>query len=105
LSLLESPDSGAVIVDGERHVFPRSNPNGAASPWPKLTVVFQQLFLWPHLTLRRNITLPLDKTKEGLDDEKRNAIDQEVEHLLDLFELRDLADRYPNEASLGQRQR
>ena len=48
-----------MTVDDIAYTFPRRNGNGLALPWPKLTAVFQQLFLWPHLTVRRNITLPL----------------------------------------------
>src|SRR5436309_5346517 len=70
LSLLEDPDSGAVIVDGERHSFPISRRNGASSPWPKVTVVFQQLFLWPHLTVSGNIMLPLAKERERMGTDK-----------------------------------
>ena len=97
LSILDAPDSGSVSVDGSDYTFPSKNKNGLRPPWPTLTVVFQQLFLWPHLTLRRNITLPLEKLST-----KANG---EVDALLDLFELREHADRYPNEVSLGQRQR
>ena len=42
-SLLEKPDSGSVMIDGQ-----------ASVAWPIVTVVFQQLFIWPHLTLREN---------------------------------------------------
>ncbi len=105
LSLLDPPNSGTIVVDGKNYVFPGVNKNGTVPPWPKLTVVFQQLFLWPHLTLRQNITLPLEKDRGRLGPGNAVAMDGEIERLLELFELAELADRYPNEASLGQRQR
>jgi polar amino acid transport system ATP-binding protein len=99
LSLLEPPDSGTVEMDGQTYNFPAKRARGdLPSPWPRIGVVFQQLFLWPHLTLRDNIMLPL--RLRG-----RSADGRRVKQLLDTFDLSAAADRYPNETSLGQRQR
>ena len=57
LALLETPDSGHVHVDGLSYDFPLKKNAQIKPPWPKVTVVFQQLFLWPHLTLLQNMTL------------------------------------------------
>ena len=98
LSLLDEPESGSIAVDELSYVFPLTAGATRTFPWPKLTVVFQQLFLWPHLTVRQNILLPL--RKHGL---VKGA--GEVAGLMERFELGDLADRYPNQVSVGQRQR
>lgn len=98
VSLLEPPDGGTVTVDDISYAFPRRNGNGSAPPWPKLTAVFQQLFLWPHLTIRRNITLPLHFHGAA----EANSL---VEELIDRFQMAEYADRFPNEVSLGERQR
>jgi len=98
VSLLEPPDEGTVTVDDISYAFPRRNGNGSVPPWPKLTAVFQQLFLWPHLTVRRNISLPLHCHGSA----EANAI---VGELIDRFEMEEYADRFPNEVSLGERQR
>jgi ABC-type polar amino acid transport system ATPase subunit len=98
LSLLDPPDSGSVIIDSTTYSFPLLSKKSFTLPWPKVSVVFQQLFLWPHLTLHKNLTLPIRK------NEKLVAGDH-VDKLIDLFDLRDCIHRYPNEASLGQRQR
>jgi ABC-type polar amino acid transport system ATPase subunit len=96
LALLDPPDRGCVSIDGTAFQFPRRNSGTLAPPWPKVTVVFQQLFLWPHLTLRENILLPL----------RLNGGDfARFEEVIRLFGMIDFLDRYPNEASLGQRQR
>ena len=51
LSLLDLPESGKVIIDDINYVFP-ANPKDITSPWPKVSVVFQQLFVAePPLTL------------------------------------------------------
>ncbi len=98
LALLDPPDEGAVEVDGACYAFPRPEDEPLTPPWPRVTLVFQQLFLWPHLTLRQNITLPAvlrDKKEPG----------PLLDELIDLFEMGAFIDRYPNQTSLGQRQR
>jgi polar amino acid transport system ATP-binding protein len=59
LSLLNQPTTGEIMVDDTSYHFPLENGKSIKPPWPYITAVFQQLFLWPHLTLRQNITLPL----------------------------------------------
>ncbi len=98
LAFLEQPDSGTVTFDGCSYQFPLEKSKKIEAPWPKVTVVFQQLFLWPHLTLLQNITLPL--TAQGIDDSPPR-----LKELLDLFDMNHFVYRYPNQASLGQRQR
>src|SRR5690349_1365582 len=95
LSLLDPPDAGTVAVDEMRYSFPLQRQNGVHFPWPKLTIVFQLLFLWPHLTLRQNICLPLETHKDGM-------ATNEITEILDFFELLEIVDRYPNQVSLGQ---
>jgi ABC-type polar amino acid transport system ATPase subunit len=98
LSLLDPPTSGRIKVDDICYDFPLTPGDSVTGPWPKLTVVFQQQFLWPHLTLRQNIALPLEKRKPT---ETKEAIAD----LIDFFGMRSFIDRYPNEVSLGERQR
>lgn len=97
LSLLEPPDAGSLSVDAHDFTFPTKDPYSLSMPWPALTVVFQQLFLWPHLTLRQNIELPL----RCLDDESAS---ERASEAISEINIAGFVDRYPNEASLGQRQ-
>jgi len=91
LSLLESPDSGSVDLDGTHYKFP----NGKnVIPYPAVTIVFQQLFLWPHLTNRQNITISMPANDGAY-----------LRHLIELFDMKDFIDNYPNQSSLGQKQR
>ncbi len=94
LGLLDQPDSGEVLIDKERFSL-KAQKN---SPWPKVTAVFQQLFLWPHLTLLDNITLPLTVQKKDIDR-------AQLKELTELFDMSGFLLRYPNEVSGGQRQR
>jgi ABC-type polar amino acid transport system ATPase subunit len=98
LSLLDHPSSGTVQIDGLSYEFPLPADRRIRPPWPHLTVVFQQQFLWPHLTLRDNIALPLAVHNPK---NARSIIDE----LAAFFQMESFIDRYPNQVSLGQKQR
>lgn len=95
LAMLSMPVSGNLSVDDEHVSFPTKE--NVSRFWPNITAVFQQHFLWPHLTLRRNIELALGLTKRG----HKSTIDE----LVDVLNLGAFIDHYPHQASLGQRQR
>lgn len=97
LALLDPPTSGTVVVDDQTIQFPRQEPIPADKVWPKLTVVFQQLFLWPHLTIRKNALLPLES--RGISDPE-----DRVDQIFNALGIDGLAHRYPNQVSIGQRQ-
>jgi len=61
-------------------------------------MVFQDYALFPHLTVRDNITFGLCKRSSA----ERTHI---VDHLLELVELQGMGRRYPHELSGGQQQR
>jgi ABC-type Fe3+/spermidine/putrescine transport system ATPase subunit len=95
LSFLETPDRGSLRLEigGQQFDSVRSE-----RPWPIVTCVFQRQFLWPHLTLRDNIALPL-RAAAAIDIEaKLNAV-------IELFDMSSFVDRFPNEVSAGQAQR
>lgn len=97
LALLDLPDSGAVIVDEKNYAFPLAENLEIDPPWPRVTAVFQALFLWPHLTLRENILLPARRCNA--------QAEKDIEGLIEMFEMHSFIDRYPNEVSVGQKQR
>jgi ABC-type polar amino acid transport system ATPase subunit len=97
LSLLEKPEAGEISIDNDKYGFPLKNNHGIKNPYPKVSIVFQQLFLWPHLTIRENILLPLKVKKINRD--------AELNKFIDLFSMADFIDSYPNQTSIGQRQR
>jgi len=94
ISLIDFPDSGSLQIGERKYAFSAEKAN-VIFPYPKLTVVFQQFFIWPHLTIRGNITLAL----RGNFDKKY------FKEILGLLQMSDFLDRYPNEVSLGQKQR
>lgn len=95
LALLDPADQGSVEVDGVRY---GDSTDGLASPWPLVTMVFQRLFLWPHLTVRQNIALPLASLASG-------EASARLAQCVDMFRLGEFLSRYPNEISIGQQQR
>lgn len=99
LSMIEPASVGTIQLDERTYPFPlpREQEEILPAPWPHLTVVFQSLFLWPHLTLRENILLPARNVNP--------AAEKDIEGLINVFEMADFIDRFPNEASGGQKQR
>lgn len=97
LALLSPPCSGEVCIDDRIFEFPGAASEKISMVWPEVTVVFQQLFMWPHLTLRENAMLPLQS--RGVD-----GAHKVVEDLITELGVIEFADRYPNEVSVGQRQ-
>lgn len=98
LSLLEAPDQGTIEVENKHYSFPTADGKIHNPPWPETTVVFQSLFLWPHMTLRQNIKLPAKRA--GFPN-----VGERMDELIRFFEMESFIDRYPNEASRGQQQR
>ncbi|MDP3981000.1 MAG: ATP-binding cassette domain-containing protein, partial [Chlamydiota bacterium] len=96
-SLLELPNAGEIRIDNKHFDFSKKDTQ-VDNIWPKVTVVFQQLFIWPHLTVRQNIELPL---RRALNKKEKVHFDE----LVSMFEMDSFLDRYPNEVSLGQKQR
>lgn len=96
LALLDYPDKGEVDIFEEHYSFP-NNLKSQILPYPRLGFVYQQLFLWPHLSNKQNILLALG----GDIDQYINQFN----YLKDLLEIGNIIDRYPNEISIGQKQR
>jgi molybdate transport system ATP-binding protein len=91
------PDSGRIVLDGEVLY------DGEAKHWvpPQkrdLGFVFQNLALFPHLTVLKNITY-------GLKDLDRAGQKARAEEFIERFHLQGLADRLPRQISGGQQQR
>ena len=63
-------------------------------------MVFQNYALYPHMTIRENISFPLES--RGY---KKDEIKSKVKWASELLEISDLLSRKPKEASGGQRQR
>ncbi len=98
LNMLEKPTGGEVLFHGQIiHANSRSINNYRA----KVGMVFQHFNLFPHLTIRKNITLAPVRT--GLVSESKAG--KEADALLERIGLLDKANAYPMQLSGGQKQR
>ena len=107
LGLLEAPDSGVIVLDGERVL------DGPGRRWlpgrelvlakhrSELGMVFQRFNLFPHMTVIENVMLGLREVRKA---DKATARARALEQL-DGVGLAALAQRYPSELSGGQQQR
>ncbi len=99
LNLLEKPTEGSIFFEGVD--ITSSTEKEVNLIRRKMGMVFQHFNLFPHLTIRRNITLAPVKHKL-MTQEQADSI---AEELLKKVGLSDKADQYPNQLSGGQKQR
>lgn len=98
LNLLERPTSGKILFEGTDITDRGCDINRIRR---KMGMVFQHFNLFPHLTVRENITLaPLMLKLAGQQEADSNA-----DRLLERIGLLDKADAYPPQLSGGQKQR
>ena len=91
LAMLDAPDQGQITINNRQ----TARPSTLENPYPTITVVYQQLFLWPHLTNRQNITLAVQNTD----------FQDKLDELIEFLEMDNFIDNYPNQSSVGQKQR
>ena len=98
LNLLEMPSGGQIIFEGQDITDPKADINLIRR---KMGMVFQQFNLFPHLNVRRNITLA-PVTLRMLTQEQADA---SARVLLERVGLPEKADAFPKQLSGGQQQR
>lgn len=98
LNLLEVPTGGQILFNGVDITDKSCNINLHRQ---KMGMVFQHFNLFPHLTVKKNITLA--PVRLGL--MKQPEADKKAMELLERIGLADKADTYPNMLSGGQKQR
>jgi multiple sugar transport system ATP-binding protein len=90
---LEDISSGELRIGGERV-------NEKAPRDRDIAMVFQSYALYPHMTVRQNISFPLTLAKM-----KKAEIASKVDETARILDLTDFLDRKPSQLSGGQRQR
>ena len=90
---LETVSEGEIRVDGRvvNDLDPRDR---------NMAMVFQSYALYPHMSVRENISFPLKLARLP-----KQEIDRQVMHAAEILELEDILDRKPRALSGGQRQR
>ncbi len=90
---LDTPDQGAIVVDGE--TWFHGGRRVCVSPQKRsVGFVFQNYALFPTMTVRRNLEYAAGRRK-----------DPRIDELLNVVELENLQNRYPETLSGGQQQR
>jgi putative ABC transport system ATP-binding protein len=96
---LDEPTSGALLVEGvELATLGRGRL--ARLRRQRIGYVFQQFNLIEGLTAAENVSLPLE-----LDGAKRRSARKQALQALELVDMSELADRFPDELSGGEQQR
>jgi molybdate transport system ATP-binding protein len=94
---LSTPDTGSIRI-GTRVLFDAHAGTSVPVPDRKVGYVFQDLALFPHLTVERNVGY-------GLQHLDRDDREQRISAILDALRIRELRVRRPREVSGGERQR
>ena len=91
---LEYPTDGRIWIGGHdvTDVTPR---------YREIAMVFQDLALYPHKSVRENMKFPLQMQTDQSEDDMNEA----VKHAAEMLEIAEFIDRRPNELSGGQQQR
>ena len=96
---LTIPDSGQLTV-GERALFDHARGTNLPVQTRKIGYVFQDLALFPHLTVRKNVEYGLARLDKDQSERRKKS-----DAILESFRISHLRDRGPGEISGGERQR
>jgi ABC-type Fe3+/spermidine/putrescine transport system ATPase subunit len=95
---LETPDRGEISLDGVRVA---ADGRSIVPPYQRrIGFVFQDLALWPHMTVQQQLEFVLGSLKVA-----RSARPARIKDALTLVRIDHLASRYPHQLSGGEQQR
>ena len=95
LAGLETPTKGSIVIENKL-VTSDNNINIEANK-RNIGFIFQDLALWPHFTVYKNIAF-------GLQEQKAENIKQTVTNILTQFGIEEQINKYPHQLSGGQKQ-
>lgn len=98
LNLLERPDEGHILIDGED--ITKMNKNNLRNMRKRMSMIFQHFNLLQNSNVYKNIAFPLE-----ISGCKKDFIDKRVDELLKIVDLEDKKFAYPATLSGGQKQR
>ena len=91
------PTAGTIEMDGRV----LSSPSGSLPPERRdMSMIFQSYAIWPNMTVAQNVAFGLELRKIAAAEVRRR-----VHEMLEVVQMRHLAERYPAELSGGQQQR
>jgi iron(III) transport system ATP-binding protein len=91
----QSPIQGKLNIAGQTVA---TSTHQASPEQRRVGMVFQDLALFPHMTVRKNVAF-------GISSQSRKQINSRVDELLDLVGMQRFANSYPHQLSGGQQQR
>ncbi|HEY9602387.1 MAG TPA: molybdate ABC transporter permease subunit [Allocoleopsis sp.] len=94
---VETPTKGRIVLNGQT-LFDSEKRINVPSHRRKVSLVFQNYALFPHMTVAQNIAFGLQQLPKAMRV-------QRVNRQLALVQLQGLSDRYPHQLSGGQQQR
>jgi ABC-type Fe3+/spermidine/putrescine transport system ATPase subunit len=95
---LDVPDAGEIWLNGVQVAIPGRN---LLAPHQRgIGFVFQDLALWPHLTVYQSLQFVLDSQRVA-----RSEQDRHIREVLKFLRIDGFAGRYPHELSGGEQQR
>tara|TARA_Y100000590_G_C15591664_1_gene966342 strand:- start:170 stop:1261 length:1092 start_codon:yes stop_codon:yes gene_type:complete len=93
LAGFETPTNGEIFLDNV--------PISKIPPYEReIGMVFQNYALFPHMTVKENLSFPLEVRKLS-----KSEISDKVKKVLDMVELAEFSNRFPAQLSGGQQQR
>jgi ABC-type Fe3+/spermidine/putrescine transport system ATPase subunit len=95
LAGLEKPDAGEIYLHD--NTVSKNGEIVIPASQREIGFIFQDLALWPHMTVYENIAF-------GLKIKKMQNPGEKIEELLDFFNLKGMGKRYPSQLSGGQQQ-
>lgn len=99
LTGLETPDDGIIRL-GDKMIYNGETKEVVPTEKRGMGLVFQSYALWPHMTIRENISFGLEMQKCP-----KGEIADKIDRIVDLLRINGLEKRYPNQLSGGQQQR
>ena len=90
---LESVTEGDIVLEGKSIVTLEPKDRG-------VSMIFQSYAVWPHMSVYENIAYPLKLHKKS-----KTEIEEIVDKVSEISDIKDYLKRYPSQLSGGQRQR
>jgi iron(III) transport system ATP-binding protein len=100
---LEVPDSGEIVVNGQR-MYASSAGICVPANQRGIGMVFQSYAIWPHMTVAENLAFPLQVPHRRKNYSKQQIADR-VERILSVVDLAGYENRKATQLSGGQQQR
>ena len=99
---LEIPQNGQITIENKTVT---ENKQILIPPHQRnIGFIFQDLALWPHFTVYKNIAFGLNERKPAYRQDREKNIKNTVFKMLEFFGLQEYAKKYPHQLSGGQKQ-